>query len=284
MTSSTKNVKLGVCRVIYDSVDLGYTQGGVEVIVATNTHEVMIDQFGKTPINEYIQGRTCTVKVPLAETTLQNLVKIMPGATLVSAGRQATDLITMTGTPVVGSSIQIGATTFGCVASGGAANTFVRSGGQPATVVNLVNAINAAAIGVTASAPPDGSSVLLTATDMGVAGNSIAVTIPTTVPFNGTAATPTLLGGVDATIAKVDVSVGVGIDLLSIAKLLRLHPIAKADSDLSDDFNIPLAATAGELSFAYKLDAERIYNCEFKAYPDPVTNKLFTVGNPAASS
>lgn len=82
MASDIKNVKLGVCKVTYDSVDLGYTKGGVEVSVKTETHKVMVDQFGKTPINEYIMGREVTVKCPLAETTLENLIKIMPGATL----------------------------------------------------------------------------------------------------------------------------------------------------------------------------------------------------------
>ena len=84
MASSTENVKLGVCTIMFDSVDLGYTKGGVEVAVATTTHEVKIDQFGETPVNELVTGRTVTAKVPLAETTLENLVKIMPGATLVT--------------------------------------------------------------------------------------------------------------------------------------------------------------------------------------------------------
>lgn len=84
MASDIKNVKLGVCKVTFDGQDLGYTKGGVEVSVKTETHKVMVDQFGKTPINEYIMGREVQVKVPLAETTLENLVKIMPGATLVT--------------------------------------------------------------------------------------------------------------------------------------------------------------------------------------------------------
>lgn len=84
MASDIKNVKLGVCKVTFDGQDLGYTKGGVEVSVKTETHKVMVDQFGKTPINEYIMGREVSVKAPLAETTLENLVKIMPGATLVT--------------------------------------------------------------------------------------------------------------------------------------------------------------------------------------------------------
>jgi len=82
--SDTQNVKLGVCKVTFNGVDLGYTKGGVEVSVSTETHKVEIDQFGKTVINELIMSRNVQVKVPLAETTLENLVATMPGATLVT--------------------------------------------------------------------------------------------------------------------------------------------------------------------------------------------------------
>lgn len=95
MPSSTENVKLGVCTVLFDSIDLGFTKGGVDVEVQTSTHEVKVDQYGETPVNELITGRTVSVKVPLAETTLDNLVAIMPGAVLV------TDSVTPTKKKVV---------------------------------------------------------------------------------------------------------------------------------------------------------------------------------------
>ena len=84
MASNTKNVKLGVCRVYFgeNEEDLGFTKGGVDVSIATETHEVTVDQLGNTPINEYIIARTAEVTIPLAETTLENAVKIMPGAKL----------------------------------------------------------------------------------------------------------------------------------------------------------------------------------------------------------
>ncbi|MPQ56303.1 hypothetical protein [Duganella sp. FT27W] len=167
--SDTKNVKLGVCKVFYDGVDLGYTQGGVDVEVKTDTHKVNVDQFGKTTINEYIMGRDVTVKVPLAETTLDNMVKIMPGATL-------------------------------------------------------------------------------------------------------------HVDPVDSTKRWVVVTNGVGTDLLSIAKELRLHPKSLPDDNVSEDFVIPKASTAGGLKFAYKLENERIYDCDFTGYPDPVTGELFGIG------
>lgn len=171
-TSSTKNVKLGVCSVSYGGQDLGFTKGGVEVTVETNTHEVTVDQMGETPINEYIMSRTCKVTVPLAETTLENLVKIMPGATLV--------------------------------------------------------------------------------TDSSV-----------------------------DTKKYVSVPVSAGSDLLSVAQELVLHPIANAKENKADDFTIPKAATAGALNYSYKLDEERIFSCEFKAYADD-KGVLFKVGDTTA--
>ncbi|UIN38284.1 hypothetical protein [Methylobacterium oryzae] len=174
MASDTKNVKMGVCAVFFGDEDLGYTKGGVSVEVTTDTHEVEIDQFGKSPIDEVIMGRTVTAKVPLAETTIENMVKIMPGA------------------------------------------------------------------------------VIVTDKD-------------------------------DPTKKKVVIPNGVGTSLLKIAKELRFHPKSNAATDTSDDFVIPLAATAGGLQFAYELENERIYNCTFKGYPDPKDGTLFYVGDDAVA-
>lgn len=79
-----QNIQLGTCTIKFNGVDLGLTIGGVEVEVSTNTHETKVDQFGDTAVNEFITGRNITAKVPLAETTLENLVAIMPGSTLVT--------------------------------------------------------------------------------------------------------------------------------------------------------------------------------------------------------
>lgn len=178
MASSTENVKIGVCRVLFGTagaeVDLGYTKGGVEFDVTTDTHEVTVDQFGETPISEYIMARKVTVAVPLAETTLENMVAVMPGATLVT-------------------------------------------------------------------------------------------------------------DGTDPAKKKVEVPTGIGSNLLLLAKQLILHPYGKAEDDLSEDITIPLAATAGALKFAYKVDDERVYNVEFKAYPDS-NGLMFTVGDPSAEA
>ena len=164
------NIKMGTCKITYGGVDLGLTMGGVEVTVETTTHESKVDQFGDTIVNEFIMGRSITAVVPLAETTVEMLATIMPGATK-----------------------------------------------------------------------------------------------------TGTGAT-----------LRVDVSTGTGISLRETAKPLILHPINKADSDKSEDLTIPLAATPGGINFAYKYDEERIYQADFKGYPDLDSGLLFSYGAPAA--
>lgn len=84
--SDVQNIKLGVCSVKFGGEDLGLTKGGVEVEVATTTHKVTVDQFGNLEVKEYVTGRKVTVKVPLAETTLDRLKEIVPGSTLVTDG------------------------------------------------------------------------------------------------------------------------------------------------------------------------------------------------------
>ena len=140
MASNTKNVKLGVCKISFDGTDLGYTKGGVEVSVKTDTHKVNVDQFGKTTVNEYIMGRELTAKVPLVETTMQNLVAIMPGAFLTMAGgKVATGKITITTNPSDGNTITIGGTTL----------TFIRGGAVTSASTALTISVTSAAGGIT---------------------------------------------------------------------------------------------------------------------------------------
>jgi hypothetical protein len=86
ITSDVNNIQLGACLVTFGSQDLGYTKGGVEVTLATTTFKIMVDQFGATDVNEYITGRTATVKVPLAETSLDRFQIAFPGTTIVTDG------------------------------------------------------------------------------------------------------------------------------------------------------------------------------------------------------
>lgn len=274
MASTTENVKLGVCSVLFDGVNLGFTKGGVEVEVATSTHEVKVDQFGETPIGELITGRTVTATVPLAETTLENLVKIMPGSELITDGTKATGSITITAAPVNGDYVTIAGQRF----------TFrttptkdgevkIASGTAPApinaTAANLASAINASDLGYVAVAAAGVVTVTAKATGAGWNGEigKQAVT-----PANIT--TTALAGGADATSAKVVVSTGINLNLLSVAKPLVLRPRGTFGED---DFTIHKAACPGALSFAYSVDNERVYSAAFKGYAQ-ASGELFTVG------
>jgi hypothetical protein len=89
LTSDVTNVKLGACTVMYGTDDLGLTKGGVNVQITTQTKEITTDQFGVAAVNEYIQGRMVTVKVPMAESDLAKLALALPGSVLVT---DATDM------------------------------------------------------------------------------------------------------------------------------------------------------------------------------------------------
>lgn len=170
----TANVKVGVAELTFGGVDLGYTKGGVEVEVTTEKYTVTVDQFGQTPINDYLIGRSIMVTTPLAETTIDNMVSIMPGATKV-------------------------------------------------------------------------------------------------------------IDGVDPLKIKADVNTGIGTNLIDIADELIVHPLA-AGASVDEDISIAKAATSGNMSFAYNLDSERIFNVQWTGYPDPTTGLLFTFGDKTAAA
>lgn len=284
--SDTKNVKIGVCNVFFDNADLGYTKGGVEVTVTTETHPVNVDQFGKTAINEYIMGRTLKVKVPMAETTLDNLVRTMPGATLVADGAFATGTVTIATNLTAGQTLVVGGKTITARASQATVVSnldFVIGATAAATAQAFAAFVDSSTDPILASlnASVAGAVVTLKSASRGVAGNNIALATGT-AGASVTVSGATLTGGVNTTKARVDVTTGIGNDLLALAKTLRLHPKGKMDTDLSEDFVVPLAATPGALTFAYQLENERVFNVEFTGYPDPATDKLFYVGDPSA--
>lgn len=73
-------VKLGICDVTYKNVALGYTKGGVNLTVETQTHEITVDQEGIAPVAAIILGRKCTCEVPMAETDYERLSGLMPAS------------------------------------------------------------------------------------------------------------------------------------------------------------------------------------------------------------
>lgn len=78
-------VKVGVCSVTFNGVDLGHTSGGVEVSYEPTHMEVMVDKYGETVVEKYLTGEKFTAKVPLAEYTIANLRNAIPQSTFAGA-------------------------------------------------------------------------------------------------------------------------------------------------------------------------------------------------------
>jgi len=275
--SNTQNVKLGVCNVSLGGVDLGYTKGGVSVEVTTDTHAVMVDQFGESEINEYIQKRSVKVSVPMAETTLENLVRIMPGSTMVeTGGANATGTITFADNPSDGETVTLGGTIFTFKTTPALTNDVEIGADLEESLDNLEAALTASLVSIITQATYSASATVLTVTFAikSVDGNAFSL-----AASDATVSGALLTGGLTSQ-KRVDVTNGIGHDLLSTAQTLSLHPKDNAQSDVSEDFTVFKAATAGALSFAYKTNEERIFNIEFTGYPD-INNgdKLFAVGD-----
>lgn len=277
---ASENIRMGTCRAILGGVDLGFTMGGVEVTVATTTHETKVDQLGDAVAAEVIMGRTITVKAPLVETSVANMTSVMPGATLLTVGGAFTlGKITVATNPADGDTVTVSGKVFTFRTAVSLAGDVLIGANAGATASNLRDALAAS------------SDVVLSRFDWTV----LASVVTGTAKSKGTVLNGTPLvagqvsitlqafaGGVEPTSSSVTVTTATGISLLAQAKELRLHPIAKPLNDTSEDLVIPLAACAGGMNFAYKYDAERVFDCEFKGYPDPVTSVLFTYGGSAA--
>ena len=293
--SDTKNVKLGVCNIEFDGVDLGYTQGGVEVTVTTETHKVNVDQFGKTTVDELIMGRNIEIKVPMAETTIENLARIMPGSSVASYTAANALAVAASGTFTVaataltaGDAATVNGVTFTAVAAAPVGtNQFLIGANQAATSQNLYlalyNSEDTRLGNLIFSVNTATGVITVTYNAVGTIGNTIAIS--KTGSANLTVSGATLTGGTDAAKKVISVTTGTSQSLLqTYARQLVIHPRSKAATDRSEDFVVPLAATAGAIQFAYVIDKERIFNVTFNGYPNPTTDVLFTVGDPTAGA
>lgn len=111
MSGNAQNIRLGTCNIYYGTAGseqlMGLTIGGVEVEVTTDTQQIMADQYGDTIVKENIRGRNCVVRMNLAETTVDNMATIMPGATLVGSGSKKTIVSTAVGIDLLSQAQQL---------------------------------------------------------------------------------------------------------------------------------------------------------------------------------
>lgn len=79
--SNVLNVTLGVCKVYLNGTHIGHTIGGVEAKYTPEYHETKVDEF-TGPVERFLISEQISAKVPIAESTLANLAKAIPHATV----------------------------------------------------------------------------------------------------------------------------------------------------------------------------------------------------------
>lgn len=280
MANNPNNIRLGPCRVRWGGKDMGLTKGGVDVEVKTTTKQVTVDQFGNTPVNEYITGRELMIKCPFAESDIDTIYALLrnAGTEIVDNGTAATGTITFSGNVSAGDVIIVNGHTFTFRVSA-PVNDEILIGGT--LIVSIANAV--AVLEMSSDPLVNAGNYTAGATTLGVAfyrsgteGNAFTLAeVGTVISVSGA----TLTGGTLATIRRVEVYSGIGQSMYQTSEELVLHPIDLDDNDTSEDFVIAHAATPGAFTFAYKLDTERVLNLTFTGYPDPTTKRLFLIGN-----
>jgi len=128
------NVKVGACSVVFNSVDLGHTKGGVEVSYEPIYHDVSVDKYGETIVEKYLMGEKITVKVPLAELTIANLKVAIPQGTFAGAANARLTVGHSAGTKATNNAAQL---VLHPLNMGTLANDIVLHKAYVASVVNL---------------------------------------------------------------------------------------------------------------------------------------------------
>ena len=67
--------RLGTCRINFTGVDMGYTLGGVTVMITTSWTDIFIDEYGEVPVDDIDIGTNIEATVPLAQPSLNNYEK-----------------------------------------------------------------------------------------------------------------------------------------------------------------------------------------------------------------
>ena len=94
------NYKLGPCQILYGGVDLGKTEGGINVTLSHTFQMLHTDQDGESPVDEYITGTDVKVTANLAANTLSNIATIMHSTLEGSGTKRKVEI-----TPNVGTSL-----------------------------------------------------------------------------------------------------------------------------------------------------------------------------------
>jgi len=72
------NIRIGICSVTFNGVDLGHTLDGVSFDLKRTFVPLMVDKYGTTPIDQALQGTDLDIKMKFAEPVLDLLQQVYP--------------------------------------------------------------------------------------------------------------------------------------------------------------------------------------------------------------
>jgi len=77
---------LGVCKITFNSIDMGKSMGGCEIEFVEDIKDILHDQDGTQPYDKVPTGQAWLVRTPLSEITAIRLQQITRGVTIAGAG------------------------------------------------------------------------------------------------------------------------------------------------------------------------------------------------------
>lgn len=96
-TGNLENIHLDLADVTWSGTNLGYSKGGVDVNITQEVLDVVIDDFGDTPVKSYDRGYKIEVVVHMAEAARDKFAVAMPTSTVmgdrIKVGGQAGSVI-----------------------------------------------------------------------------------------------------------------------------------------------------------------------------------------------
>lgn len=77
------NIKIGTNKVTLNGIDLGFTKGGDTFSYEVEKVDILVNDFGNTPVDKAIVGEKVSVKVILTEWQIANMKVAMPAGSVV---------------------------------------------------------------------------------------------------------------------------------------------------------------------------------------------------------
>ncbi len=75
---TTNLIPLGPCSIIFGDVNLGHTQGGTDIRIDSRWKQILADDYGNTPIDDFERGAVIEVDVTLAQYDIEQLEISIP--------------------------------------------------------------------------------------------------------------------------------------------------------------------------------------------------------------